>query len=63
MPLVLLDLEAKEALGTVKASTLGNQPEVVEKEAMVLRKASISLQEQEIAKAIRTHAILTLRVN
>lgn len=44
----------------VKGSMQGNHLEVVEKEVMVLTKASISLQEQE-SEAIRTHAKPTLK--
>lgn len=57
----LLGLEAEEALETVKGSMQGNHLEVVEKEVTVLTKASISLQEQEIAKAITPCAKLTLK--
>lgn len=53
IPPFLEGLEAKEVLGTAKGSMQGNQLEVVEKEVMVLRKASISLKEQEIDKAIK----------
>lgn len=58
--MVLLGLEAKEALGTAKGSVLGDRLEVVEKEVMVLKKASIFLQEQETAKALRALPTLLL---
>lgn len=61
IPLFLLGLEAKEVLETVKGSMQNYLLELLEKEVMVLRKASISWQEQEIDKAIRSCASLTLR--
>lgn len=60
IPPFLLGLEAKEVLETAKGSMQKNLLEVLEKEVMVPRKASISLQEQEIDKAIRACASLTL---
>lgn len=60
-PPFLLGLEVKEVLETAKGSMQKNLLEVLEKEVTVLRKASISLQEQEIDTGIRAWGSLTLR--
>lgn len=59
-PVSLPGLEAGVALEMVKGSMQGNHREALEKQEMVLTKASISLQEQD-TKAIRPHVKPTLK--